>query len=112
MANSRRIYRVAEQIRALIATEVIKSQDSRLELVTITSVRPTSDLREAKIYWIVHGGPERRVEVEQAFTENEKTFRQKLARQLTTRFAPKIRFYYDDTLDTIEEIDRLLGKIK
>jgi len=116
MANQRRAFRVAEQIRALIATELQHVSDPRLEMVTITSVVSSPDLRYAKIYWMVTGGgvsnagETRRAEVEAGFESANGFFRRLLAKELGVRFTPEIKFYYDDTYDTTNEVDRLLAR--
>jgi ribosome-binding factor A len=33
-------------------------------------------------------------------------------KQLGVRFVPQLRFYYDDTLDTVEHVEQLMSKIK
>jgi ribosome-binding factor A len=35
-----------------------------------------------------------------------------VSKQLGIRFTPELRFYYDDTLDTVENVERLMAKIK
>lgn len=112
MANKRRAYRIAERIRELVATELLHSPDPRLSLVTVTSVVVSSDLRNAKIYWMVSGGEERIGEVEDALQNAKGHFRSQAAKDLGIKFAPDLRFYYDDTLDTVEEIDRLMEGIE
>jgi ribosome-binding factor A len=75
------------------------------------------DLRVAKVYWVVSmlsgvDKEERIQEVEEAFASAEGMFRRLLAKQLGVRFVPELRFYYDDTLDTVEHVERLMSKIK
>jgi ribosome-binding factor A len=109
MAAKRRVFRVAEQIRNLVAMELQRVADPRLEMVTITSVVVSPDLRYAKIYWMV--ADQSRVEdVQDGFLSAAGHFRRLLARELGARFVPEIKFFYDDTYDTRDEVDRLLAK--
>lgn len=112
MADKRRIYKVGERIQAVIATELLRMSDPRFNLVTITSVSATRDLRQAKVYFVVSGGVERREEVAQAFDSATGYLRSVVSKEVGTRYAPQLRFYYDDTLDTVEEVERLFKKIK
>ena len=112
MVNKRRTYRVAEKIRNLIATELNGLADPRFELVTITSVVTSPDLQNAKVYWMATGGREREEQVTAAFKSAEGHFRRLLAKDLGTRFTPSMKFYYDDTLDTVQEVTDLLSKIE
>lgn len=111
MAHQRRLFRVAERIREIVSSQLMRSGDPRFALVTITSVITSRDLRHAKIYWIVSGGPERKAQVEEAFSHASGLFKRVLAEELGARFVPEVRFYYDDTLDTQEEVNRLFDII-
>lgn len=107
---SRREYKVAEKVKEIVATELLKSNDPRLSLVTISAVTCTPDLRLAKVYWVTSG--DRRAEVQQAFDDATSFFRRAVASSMKTRFTPELRFYYDDTLDTVAEVERLFEKIR
>lgn len=111
MANQRRVYRVAEKIRSVIALNLLRLADPRFFLVTITSVVVSPDLRHAKVYWMATGGKERIPEVMEAFDHAEGHFRVAVAKELRTRFSPELRFYYDDTLDTQDQVERLLEQV-
>jgi ribosome-binding factor A len=117
MAGSRRVYQVGERIKELIAEHLVHTADPRFSLVTITSVMVSPDLRNAKVYWVVsllsEGNREERIaDVQEAFEAAEGLFRRMLAKQLGVRFVPEVRFYYDDTLDTVEHVERLMQRIK
>ena len=111
MANKRRTFQIAEKIREIIAMQLMRTADPRFTLVTITSVVISPDLRYAKIYWVVTGDEERRQVVKEAFESASGMFRRAIGSELKVRFVPEIRFFYDDTLDTAEEVERLFAKI-
>lgn len=117
MSGRRRVFQMGERIKELIAEHLVHTADPRFSLVTITSVMVSPDLRNAKVYWVVSfvsgvDRDERIQEVEEAFEAAQGLFRRMLAKQLGIRFVPEVRFYYDDTLDTVEHVERLMGKIK
>ena len=117
MSGSRRVFQVGERIKELIAEHLVHTADPRFSLVTITSVMVSPDLRMAKVYWVVSfvSGVDRKQRIEEvsdAFETAQGLFRKMLAKQLGVRFVPDIRFYYDDTLDTVEQVERLMEKIK
>jgi ribosome-binding factor A len=117
MSGQRRVFQVGERIKELIAEHLSRVADPRFSLVTITSVMVSPDLRNAKVYWVVSilGGTERedRVnEVQEAFETASGFFRKMVSKQLGIRFTPELRFYYDDTLDTVEDVERLMAKIR
>jgi ribosome-binding factor A len=112
MATSRRIFRVGEKIRNLIALQLHRTADPRFLLVTITSVVVSKDLQHAKVYWMVSGDKSRIAEVEEAFASSAGLFRRAVGQELGVRFVPEVRFYYDETLDTNERVLELLSRIK
>lgn len=112
MATKRRTYKVAERLRSVIAMQIQRLSDPRFSLVTVTSVNVTPDLRNAKVYWSVVGGKERAAEVEEALQGAAGVFRRELAQELGIRFVPEIRFYYDDTMDVIEQNEALFKRAK
>lgn len=111
MANQRRTYRVAEKLRGLVSQEILHAADPRFFLVTVTSVVVNTDLTEAKVYWTVSGEKSRIAEVEDAFKHAAGMFRSQIGRALGTRTVPRLRFYYDNTLDTVDEVNALLANV-
>ena len=112
MADKRRVFKVAEKIRALLATELYRLSDPRMALVTITSVVVSPDLRQAKVYWAVSGGEGRIEEVEEQLEQIRPGLRKTVGADLGTRFVPELKFFYDDTIDTVEEVERLFQRIR
>jgi ribosome-binding factor A len=117
MSGQRRVFQVGERIKELIAEHLSRVADPRFSLVTITSVMVSPDLRNAKVYWVVSilGGADREErihEVQEAFETASGFFRKMVSKQLGIRFTPELRFYYDDTLDTVEDVERLMAKIR
>ncbi len=111
MADQRRVFKVAEKIRGILTTELFRLSDPRCTLVTVTSVVVSADLRIAKVYWTVSGGAERIEEVTEVWDELKPSLRRAVASELGTRFVPDLKFFYDETLDTMEEVERLFQKI-
>jgi ribosome-binding factor A len=117
MAGNRRVYQIGERIKELVAEHLLYTADPRFSLVTITSVMVSPDLRNAKVYWVVSflsdtNREERIAEVSDAFNSALGHFRRVIAKQLGVRFVPDLRFYYDDTLDTAEHVEKLMERIK
>jgi ribosome-binding factor A len=111
MSKNRRIYRVGEQIQSVVATQLLRMSDPRFNLVTISRVVPSSDLRVAKVYWLVTGGKDRVAEVDIAFDSAQGFLRSVVSKDLKMRVSPELRFYYDDTLDKQAEVFSLLEKV-
>ncbi len=78
-------------------------------LLTITTVRVTSDLSIARIYLSIFGATDSKLVLEN-MKNATKEIRYKLGQRvkLQLRIVPEIKFMEDDTLDFIERIDDLL----
>ena len=101
----------------MIAWQLQKAADPRFNMVTVTSVVLSPDMRNAKVYWVVSGvnqesGKEYIAEVDEAFESAEGLFKRSLAKELKLRFIPSIKFYYDDTFDVTDNVGRLLNRVK
>lgn len=78
-------------------------------LISVTKVRVTSDLGEAKIFLSVFPS-DRREELLKGIISNTATIRHEMARRTKNqlRRMPNLSFYGDDSLDYIESIDSAL----
>lgn len=117
MSSNRRIYQIAERVKEVIATEIVTASDPRFSMVTITSAVVSPDLRIAKIYWVVSildpsTKKERIAEVQEALQSAAGFLRKFIAKSLNTRFVPELKFYYDDTFDTMDEVETLLKRVR
>jgi ribosome-binding factor A len=111
-----RQYSRAERVGGLIQQTVAdilarRIKDPRLELATITQVKMTRDLRIARIYFSIAGGPEKVKAAEEGFKSAIGFLKRDLSHQLDLRYMPKIEFYYDDSFDYGSHIDNLLKSI-
>ena len=78
-------------------------------MLSITTVRVSSDLSYAKIYVSIF--PSNQVQnVMESLEEHNKSIRFFLGKKIgkQTRIIPELRFFVDDSLDYIDKIDELL----
>lgn len=82
-------------------------------LVSVSAVRVSPDLGLAKVYLSIFP-PEKSGELLGNIKAQAKTVRYELAQSVkqVLRKCPELQFYLDDSLDYIENIDRLLGPHK
>lgn len=113
MTAFNRSERVSGHIRKTLM-DILKKDinDPRLEMVTITRVKLTGDLKIARIYFSLAGSKKTISDAEQGFKSAHGFIKRSLARQLDLRFMPEIEFYYDETLDYASHINELLRIIK
>lgn len=92
----------------MLARRLLESADERLRMVTITGVKVSKDLRVASVYWVQSGSKEQIAATEAAFKGARGFFRVALSEGLRLRFVPELRFFYDNTLDTVEHIESIM----
>jgi ribosome-binding factor A len=79
--------------------------------VTVTEVRMSPDLKNAKAYVIPLGGKDTTKTVS-ILTEFSKQIRKTLAKKINMKFLPKIYFVGDDSFDYAEKIEKLIKENK
>lgn len=107
--------KLADQIRDILGQcfQAGMMNDPRLEGLTLTRVKVTSDLQLATIYFRLYDITDETKAQALVGLENSKGFlRKKLAASLTIRRVPSLRFFYDDAQDKLEHIEQILRKIK
>jgi ribosome-binding factor A len=96
-------------------SEIFRRQTASLGgvIVSVSAVRVTPDLSIAKAYLSIFP-PEKSQEILENIKKQSKTVRYELAQSVkqVLRKCPDLQFYLDDSLDYIENIDRLLGPHK
>ena len=107
-----RAERVGIRIQAVLSDLLRKNvQDPRLEMATISSVRLTSDLRVAHIYFSVFGDAARVKKTVKGFESSRGFIKKHLASRLGLRYMPELKFIHDTSFDKGAEIDILLKSI-
>jgi ribosome-binding factor A len=106
-----RLHKVSHQIKDEISLILLhKLNDSRFRLVTVTNVKVSPDLKQAKIYLSVYE-KELREELLELVNDKKGMFRSELAQKMSMRFVPELVFFIDDTLDYVEKMEGLFKKI-
>ncbi len=110
---SRRMERIAEQLKGEIARVLSQDvKDPRLRLVTVTRVDAAPDLSHALVFWSTMDTVEDSIEATQDGLESAAAFmRGRLARELSLKRTPELRFRYDPSLAMGSETLSLLKRI-
>ena len=99
--------KVNEQARKVIAeTLMFEFSDPRLTLVTITGCEVSFDRSVCNVYFTT--SPENYDEAMDALTGSASRLRTLLAKQLSWRVSPELRFFKDESVDEAERINRAL----
>lgn len=108
----RRPERLAEVLKVEISEVVgFELDDPRLEMVTVTDVEVSPDLRDAKIYVLIRGTED---EIEKALKtlRHAATFvRQQVAMNLDLRHAPHVHFVRDTAEENASRVSELLESL-
>lgn len=108
--DSKRQARIARLIQKELS-EIFRKQTSRMGgvLVSVSGVKVSPDLSIAKAYLSIFPGDKAQA-ILKNINEQSRTVRYELAQAVkqTLRKCPELQFYLDDSLDYVENIDRLL----
>ena len=95
--NDNRLLRVGENIRAILSKHLITNEFhiKRLKnvIITITEVRPSKDLKHAKVFVSSIGGNEQKVAEE--LNNSASLFSKLIAKEIRTKFTPRLQFFPD-----------------
>ncbi len=99
--------RVNEQARQVIAeTLMFEISDPRLSLVTITGCEVSFDRSVCNVYYTA--SPDRYEQTQEALEKAAGRIRSLLAKKLSWRTSPELRFFLDKSVDEAERIARAL----
>lgn len=111
MTGVKRTNRISGLIQAEVSDLLLKKiKDPRLSLVTITGVKVSSDLKIARIYFCMGMESSKRSqeEVLAGFKSAVGFMRRELGHHLKLKYVPALTFYYDDSFDYGNHIERIL----
>jgi ribosome-binding factor A len=112
---SQRALRVGELVRHAMA-EILTRGDLvddvvSSHVITVPEVRMSPDLKLATVFVMPLGGKDEELVVE-ALQRHRRFMRGELARRLTLKFVPEVRFRLDESFDEAARIGRLLNSEK
>ena len=113
MTSFARSERVAQNMQKALM-DILKRniKDPRLEMVTITKIKLTNDLKIARIYFAAAGSQKSIQDAEKGFKSAHGYLKRTLGRELELRYMPKLEFFYDDSFDYASKINQLFRSIE
>jgi ribosome-binding factor A len=106
-----RMRRVDEAIRETLAEAVGELKDPRIGFVTITAVRTSTDLRQARVYVSVLGNVRKRESSLAGLASAHGVLQAKLASELRMKRTPKLAFEYDPTVERGVKMSQLIDEL-
>jgi ribosome-binding factor A len=113
MAQGSRPDRVGDQLRQelaeLIAREV---HDPGIGFLTITRVKVTPDLQQARVYYTTIGDDKQRKDTQRALGRATPFLRRQIGRRLRLKHVPELDFFYDESIERQDRIERIILDIQ
>ena len=113
MGQGSRPDRVADQIRSELALLLSREvHDPGLGFVTLTRVRLSSDLQQARIMYTALGDEKSRSSSTRALERASPFLRRQLGARLRLKRAPELTFIYDDSIAGQDRIEQILHDLR
>ncbi|MDR1998074.1 MAG: 30S ribosome-binding factor RbfA [Candidatus Margulisbacteria bacterium] len=106
----------AERLAGLLKTEISaviqsKLHDHRIGFVSITEIKVTADLAQARVFVSCYGTEAEKKKSLRGLISAIPFIRGQLAQNIDTRIVPRLRFVLDDSLESGAQRIELLNKI-
>ena len=112
---SQRQLRVGEMVKQSLVQIFLRDEAKvptiETKNITVTEVRMSPDLKNARAYVIPLGGKDAE-KIVNVLTEFSHLVRKALSKKIDMKFLPKVSFVSDKSFDYAEKIERLIQKIK
>ncbi len=99
---------IQEEISDLLHREI---KDPRLEMVSITEVDVSEDLKTAKIYYCLYGDATKKEEAKIGFESAHGFIKRELIKRLSIKRVPDLLFIFDNSFDNADRINQILSRI-
>jgi ribosome-binding factor A len=109
---SHRTARIGEQIRTAVAQLLAREvRDPGIGFVTITDVKVTPDLQQARVHYTTMGDEKVRRESQRALERATPMLRRHLGRSLRLKRVPELQFFFDESIERLDRIERILQEL-
>ena len=107
-----RTARLNQLVHQIVAEELERIDDERLELVTVVDVVCEADLRNATVYVTGLGGPEDDEAIVEALGDHRKHLQATINRQTRFKRTPELIFAADEVTRSANRIETILRDLK
>jgi ribosome-binding factor A len=111
---SNRQLKVGQQIRFLVSNFFIKEdfifENFDSKNLTIVDVVLSPDLKNAKVFVIINSVDKNKLFIDE-LNNKSKLIQNKIASNLTSKFTPKLKFFFDNSFEYSDKINNILETI-
>ena len=109
----RRPQQLAELIREELSQIVgYELEDPRVEAATVTDVRVSENLRDARVFVLVEGTDDEKTLALKALTKAAPYVRRQLGLALNLKFTPELHFVRDTVEEKAARVEELLAQVR
>ena len=99
---------MSETLREVIADELAKLDDDRLQMVTVTAVDVDSEMNHGVVYFDSLSGEEGDAAIIEALDEHRIRLQSSVGRQVRAKKTPILSFRVDEVIRSAERIEQIL----
>ena len=108
---SERMRRVNEALREVLSEAVGDLKDPRIGFVTVTGVRASNDLRQARVFVSVLGSERARARTLAGLAAAHGVLQARVGRELRMKRTPQLAFEYDPTVERGVRMSQLIDEL-
>lgn len=109
---SQRTEKVASVIRRVIAKPIADlARENNAGLASVNEIIVSPDLQNAKVFVSCFGGKINSLQFISIVENHKGKIKSAISRDAILKFIPELKFFYDDTLDKMGSIQKVLDKI-
>ena len=110
---NQRASRVGDQIQAELASLLTRDvHDPGIGFLTITSVKVSPDLQQARVYYTTIGDDKARRESARALNRATPFLRRQIGQRLRLKRVPELTFFYDESIEKGDRVERILQELQ
>jgi ribosome-binding factor A len=110
---NQRASRVGDQIQAELASLLTRDvHDPGIGFLTITSVKVSPDLQQARVYYTTIGDDKAKRESARALNRATPFLRRQVGQRLRLKRVPELTFFYDESIEKGDRVERILQELQ
>ena len=106
-----RLRRVNESLRQVLSETIGRLKDPRIGFVTVTAVKVSPDLRQARVFVSVLGSERKRTQTIAGLQAAHSVLQAQVAQELRLKRTPQLSFEYDPSVERGVRMTKLIDEL-